>query len=566
MRFTKILYGTLAALLLASCEDFLDTESYTKKNTGNFPTSQADAEQMLTGVYSSLKSINEYSWNSGFMISEMASDDRLGGGGDGRSQNQGYDHLMRTSDTQEDDYWRIRYAGIYRANLLLESIDKVSGWESESEKNRIHGEAYFLRAYYYFELSQIYGEVPLVLQTEPVNLPKSPASETYARIASDLKAAIEMLPSQRYDAIESGHATKWAAEALMARVFLFYTGYYEQTSLPLVDGGSVSKEQVISWLEDCINNSGHDLLPDFRSLWPYCNEYTAQDYPYAKDNNLKWAGDGNEEVVFAVKCSSMGDWGTSIGYSNQFCLFFGFPSPSDGESSYPFGTGWGNGPVNAQLWNQWLEDEPTDVRREGSIIDIEAELPNFNNEGFRQWIEYTGYWQKKYIAINCHDANGNLTLYSCLVYGTNYNFQLAHTQDITIIRFADVLLMHSELTGTNAGMTRVRNRAGLPEVPYSLEALKKERRYELAFEGLRWFDLMRWHDAADALESQVGSPLISYLNPTITEMKEFGVGYRKRYEQTGGFWQIPRTQIDVSNGVLTQNPGWDTEDCEYWGW
>ena len=49
-------------------------------------------------------------------------------------------------------------------------------------------------------------------------------------------------------------------------------------------------------------------------------------------------------------------------------------------------------------------------------------------------------------------------------------------------------------------------------------------------------------------------------------MKEFGVGYRKRYEQTGGFWQIPRTQIDLSNGVLTQNPGWDTEDCEYWGW
>ena len=124
--------------------------------------------------------------------------------------------------------------------------------------------------------------------------------------------------------------------------------------------------------------------------------------------------------------------------------------------------------------------------------------------------------------------------------------------------------MHSELTETNTGMNRVRNRAGLPSVPYSLEALKKERRYELAFEGLRWFDLMRWHDAADALESQVGSPIISMEKPST--MKEFGVGYRKRYEQTGGFWQIPRTQIDLSNGVLTQNPGWDTEDCEYWGW
>lgn len=559
-----MLYMSLAALMLASCEDFLDTESYTKKNTGNFPSTPADAEQMLTGVYSSLNKINENPSSTGFIIAEMASDDRLGGGGTGRSDNQGYDHLMRINDTQQDHLWSVRYGGIYRANLLLESIDKVTGWESEAEKNRILGEAYFLRAYNFFDLSQIFGEVPLVLQTEPVNLPKSPASETYARIASDLKAAIELLPSDRYDAIESGHATKWAAEALMARVFLFYTGYYEQTSLPLVDGSSVSKDQVVTWLEDCINNSGHDLLPDFRSLWPYCNEYTAQDYPYAKDNNLKWAGDGNEEVVFAVKCSNMADWGTTIGYSNQYCLYFGFTSPNGGESSYPFGTGWGVGPVNAQLWNQWIEDEPTDIRREGSIIDIAAELPNFDPESFRNWMEATGYWQKKYIAINAHDASGALTLYSCLVYGTNYNFQLAHTQDLTIIRFADILLMHSELTETNTGMNRVRNRAGLPSVPYSLEALKKERRYELAFEGLRWFDLMRWHDAADALESQVGSPIISMEKPST--MKEFGVGYRKRYEQTGGFWQIPRTQIDLSNGVLTQNPGWDTEDCEYWGW
>ena len=555
---------SLAALMLASCEDFLDTESYTKKNTGNFPSTPADAEQMLTGVYSSLNKINGNPSSTGFIIAEMASDDRLGGGGTGRSDNQGYDHLMRINDTQQDHLWSVRYGGIYRANLLLESIDKVTGWESEAEKNRILGEAYFPRAHNFFDLSQNFGEVPLVLQPEPDNLPKSPASETYARIASDLKAAIELLPSDRYDAIESGHATKWAAEALMARVFLFYTGYYEQTSLPLVDGSSVSKDQVVTWLEDCINNSGHDLLPDFRSLWPYCNEYTAQDYPYAKDNNLKWAGDGNEEVVFAVKCSNMADWGTTIGYSNQYCLYFGFTSPNGGESSYPFGTGWGVGPVNAQLWNQWIEDEPTDIRREGSIIDIAAELPNFDPESFRNWMEATGYWQKKYIAINAHDASGALTLYSCLVYGTNYNFQLAHTQDLTIIRFADILLMHSELTETNTGMNRVRNRAGLPSVPYSLEALKKERRYELAFEGLRWFDLMRWHDAADALESQVGSPIISMEKPST--MKEFGVGYRKRYEQTGGFWQIPRTQIDLSNGVLTQNPGWDTEDCEYWGW
>lgn len=554
----------LAALMLASCEDFLDTESYTKKNASNFPVNPGDAEQMLTGIYSSLYKMNEMPYATAFMFSELASDDRFAGGGTGRSNLQGCDHLMRTEDTHHDAHWAACYAGVYRANLLLESINKVTGWETETDKNRTIGEASFLRGYYYFELSQIFGEVPLVLQTEPVNLPKSPAADTYAQIASDLKTAIDLLPADRYDAVESGRITKWAAEAMMARVFLFYTGYYGQETLPLADGGAVSKDQVVTWLEDCIQNSGHDLLEDFRSLWPYCNEYTAKDYPYARDNNLKWAGDGNKEVVFAVKYSSMGDWGTTTAYANQFCLQFGIPSPSGDEDSYPFGQGWGTAPVNAQLWNQWLEDEPTDIRREGSIADMAVEMPNLDPNTFRTDMEYTGYWQKKYVAINAHDAEGNLTLYSCLVFGTNYNFQLAHTQDLTIIRFADVLLMHSELTGTDTGLNRVRNRAGLPGVPYSLEALKKERRYELAFEGLRWFDLMRWHDAADALEAQVGSPIVSMEKPAA--MKDFGVGYRKRYEQTGGFWQIPRTQIDLSNGVLTQNPGWDTEDCEYWGW
>ena len=564
MKLSKLLYVALAGVLFAGCEDFLDTESYTKKNTGNFPQTPTDAEQMVTAIYSCLNKVNENPSSTTFILAEMASDDRLGGGGTGRSDNQGYDHLMRINDTQQDHLWSVRYNGVYRANLALETLGNVTGWENEDELNTRLAESYFLRAYFYFDLSRVFGEVPLVLHTEPANLPKSPAATTYAQIASDLKNAIELMPVQRYDAVESGRVTKWAAEALMARVFLFYTGYYEQEALPLPDGSSVTRSEVVTWLEDCIANSGHDLVDDFRSLWPYCNEYTAQDYPYARDNDLHWAGDVNEEVVFAIKCSNMGDWGTTIGYSNQYCLYYGFTAPNGEENTYPFGVGWGVGPVNAQLWTQWEEDEPDDIRREGSIIDIEKELPNIDPESFRNWMEATGYWQKKYIPINCHDANGALTLYSCLVYGTNYNFQLAHTQDLVVMRFADVLLMHSELTGTDTGLNRVRERAGLEPVSYSLEALKKERRYELAFEGIRWFDLMRWHDAADALEAQVGSPIISMEEPA--QMKDFGVGYRKRYEQTGGFWQIPRTQIDLSNGVLTQNPGWDTEDCEYWGW
>ena len=82
--------------------------------------------------------------------------------------------------------------------------------------------------------------------------------------------------------VESGHATRWAAEALMGRCWLFYTGFYEKDSMPLAEGGSISKQQVIDWLNDCINNSGHKLVGDFRDLWAYTNEYTVDDYAYTK--------------------------------------------------------------------------------------------------------------------------------------------------------------------------------------------------------------------------------------------------------------------------------------------
>lgn len=130
------------------------------------------------------------------------------------------------------------------------------------------------------------------------------------------------------------------------------------------------------------------------------------------------------------------------------------------------------------------------------------------------------------------------------MYNTQNNFQLGQTQDLVMMRYADVLLMHSELTETSDGMNRVRARAGLAPKEYSLDNLKKERRHELAFEGIRWFDLMRWGDVVSALNEQIGVTIIN--GGEETTMKEFGGGFAKRYEATGGFWPIPKAQIDLS--------------------
>jgi len=104
---------------------------------------------------------------------------------------------------------------------------------------------------------------------------------------------------------------------------------------------------------------------------------------------------------------------------------------------------------------------------------------------------------------------------------------------------------------------------GLPAIAYSLDALKKERRHELAFEGLRWGDMRRWHEAETDLAKQVGQEI--WNKGQKTTMKDQGAGYVARYKATRGFFPIPKTEIDLSNGALKQNAGWD-ESANFSSW
>lgn len=565
----KIIYLTIfVALFFSSCEDFLDTENYTKKTTANFPETVEDAEQMLTAIYNALNVATNDPANTYLFAAQMASDDCLGGGGDNDYIEKAFDKLLNYGVSATEAYWTAYYQGIYRANTAIETLDNCEGWTSVEQCNQFMGEAYFMRAYFYFELAQMYGQVPLVLETEPVNLPKAEVNELYGQIASDLKNAIELMYNQPYTAVESGHATKWAAQALMARVYLFYTGYYNQSSiaLPEEEGGSISESQVISWLEDCINNSGHGLVSDYRNLWAYTNSATVEEYEYTKGQGLNWVEDGNQEAVFAIKYSVHASWSTNIGYGNQYCLYYGLRGGQDYEKTFPFGQGWGHGPVNPNLWNDWAAAEPNDMRREASIIHIPTELPDYTYGGWADFMEETDYAQKKYIAVTARGADGTVQPTFDIVYWglATDNMQLDHLRDLTTIRFSDVLLMHSELTKTADGINRVRSRAGLSSVSYSLEALKNERRWELAFESVRWGDLRRWGDAAEQLARQEGVAIYNRRNPTT--MQAFNGGYKARYEATGGFFKIPDSQVALSEGVLEQNPGWETVDSEFSGW
>lgn len=551
----KIIYIMIALVAMmgaTGCDDFLDSENLTKKDTSNFPRTPEDVDQLLTGAYAILGRIEPLC--SPYFISEIMSDNCFGGGDQADTSVKAIDQFKKSSETMFHNGWRARYMGVYRTNFILSILDTID-WDSDEQRDYIEGQTLFLRAYFYFELAKMFGEVPLVLSPEPVNIPRTPANEIYAQIASDLKGAIEKIPAKAYaerTTAERGRITRWGAEGMLARAFLFYTGYYNTTEMPLADGGSISRARMQAWVDDCIDNSGHDLVDDFRNLWPYSYN---QDYSYTTENGLQWVGDDNIEEVFSIKFSTLGSWDHIAQKSNQYCLYYGLRGQTNYTFTFPFGQGWGMGTVNPVLWEEW---DDADIRKKGSIIYTQdkAEVRLYTKGGANQMDE-TYYVNKKHCPINVWTdaAHSNVVGYSVELYGmTETNFQMTNTQNHIVVRFADVLLMGAELgcSRAQAYFDRVRDRVGLPSKPATLENIKDERRFELAFEGVRYYDLLRWHDEQTITDNQTDVKIYDRKLP-----RRKNIVYRP---ETRGFLPIPVPEIELSEGVLTQNPGWEGTD------
>ncbi|MHB9056891.1 MAG: RagB/SusD family nutrient uptake outer membrane protein [Paludibacteraceae bacterium] len=570
----KIVYivFVVVTVLFASCENFLDTENLTQKNTSNYPKTLTDAKQVLAGIYNNLSVTNAAPASSFLFYSELASDDRFGGGGVNDRMFQAEDLLMSSGKDMYAQFWKDRYAGIFRANTAIQTLGNCEGYTSDDEKNQIIGEAYFMRALYYYELASLFENIPLLTDPAPENKAQATPDETWGQIISDLKTAITMMPAKKYGTVaETGHADRWAAQAMMARAFLFYTGFYEKQDVTLPDGSKIAKTDVIAWIDDCIANSGYSLVSDFRNLWAYSNRLTKEDYAYTKGKNLKWVEDDNginPESMFAIKFSKFASWGTTIGYSNGYALYLAIRGGQELGKTFPFGQGWGAGPVNPALWTDWSEAEPNDMRKVASICKISDELPNYTKGGWADFVQETDFYGKKWSPISSKksDGSGYWETFEQEMYDyTTVNFQLSNIHDLVLIRFADVLLMQSELKGDATGMNKVRARAGLPPVAYSLKALQNERRWELNCEGVRWNDIRRWHIAETELAKQNNQPTL-YQGVTDKNLTpNNGGGYVARYKATRGFVAIPETQISLSNNILKQNAGWGN-DALYAGW
>lgn len=524
------LYILSSFLLVAgACNKFLDTEDPTIATEQNFYRTPEDAFKALVGCYDGLQTV----WKDGMALpiaAEVMSDNTFGG--TGASDGFGYqmvDEFDKSRAPSEQNVyntnWISYYEALYRCNVLLGKIDQVAWKDDGTLRNHYESEAKFLRAYLYFDMMRLWGHIPLLTAPSRENLPQANPDDVYKLIAEDLVFAAEHLPDTSYTRqtpATYGRVTKWAAEALLARVYLFYTGYYGKSDL----AGVVTQAQALANLEDLITNGGFGLLDNFANLWPAAS-------------TTNYAGEDNKETIFAIKYTYTSDYdGNTDG--NHWMVMFGLRE----QSTFPYGNGWGGCTVTSRLWNAY---SATDTRRVASIISINDEGIDFKMKNNQR--EYTGYYSKKYTPT-CDEA-GN----SEAVNHGGVNFMVGQYQDYVSIRYADVLLMAAELGSANAQQyfDDVRRRAfgaSFSALPVNRENIMKERQLEFALEGIRYWDLLRQgvEVAASAIaETTTVQNGGASTTKTITAAK---------ISETKGLQQIPYTQITLSNGVLKQNTGW----------
>jgi len=564
---------TTTALLVCGCQKILDTQNLYQKDLGNFYKTPTDITEAMGGVYNALYVGGVFSEEH--LSANLMSDEMLGGGGPDDITAKNCDKFLDPTEDTYRDLWIQTYNGVYRTNAIIEAVTDANyvsyfntAQEASDFKNTVLGEAYFMRGFFMYRAARFFGGMPLIPKTNsPRNVPRASFTETFGQIASDfIMAGNTMLAIDPLAVPISGfgHTNHWVAKAYLARTYLFYTGYMTNiekqatTELPLPDGSSLTKAEVITQLNDVITNSKYQLTPDFRNLWPYSYVNTSAGsvvLPWADSLGLKWVGQdgpnstigtGNKEVMFSLSFA-FGNWSWTDGqkFNNRIPLFFGIR----GNSLIPFGEGWGWGPIHTKFFNDW---PATDLRRDASVLQLGQADQGTGGYQPNKGDQETGLVNKKYTHLQQNGKDGVKGMFYYIYNWINGDpMQLESAQDFYYLRYSDVLLMHSELTETADGINAVRARVGLAAVAYSIDNLKKERQYEFAFEGLRWFDLVRWGD--------VENPAKNYYSVPCDVMNSGVVGvYTNTYPiAIKGLVPIPESEVRLSSGVYTQNPGWE---------
>lgn len=494
----NLLWGICLAvpifILFSGCQKFLDRKPLTATLDD---LNQGGLEGQIYGLYGAIRNGDVAGQGFGgipwLAMNNFRSDDSEKGSSasDGADWGVIYDNFQYVKDHwSSNTYWDQHYVLINAANTALQTADSLKLNAPADMVNR--GEARFFRAFAYFDLVRAFGEVPKIdfriYSPADAKKAKSSVAEIYALIDADLNFAAQHLPMNWNNAAGAsrfpGRLTMGAAKALQAKTYLYRQNWSSALSLA----------------QQVINSGQYALQPDFAKIWTN-------------------AGENGPESIFEIQ-ANIGPNGAD-NYFSWHAIAQGVRGAGDWD------LGWG--------WNSPTQDlvdafNPADARKNGTI------LFSGQNDGIYGKVlpDYPSiprrFWNKK---VYPEPAMQALT-------GERQGGWINQR----VLRLADVILMAAEAANELGGATnqalavnmvnQIRARAGLPAVTFASKeqlrtVIQNERRFELALEGERFYDLVRWG-----------------LAPTV--LGPLGYQHRHRY------YPIPQPAIDFSGGVLTQNP------------
>ena len=488
MRNIKTLFaaGVIVLLSASSCKkDFLELAPISQQNGNNFYKTAEDMKNALTAAYGGLQYGGLY-YSSMHVIGDLRSDNTEITNPNAGADLQAVDNFTNLPTTSTSSItWAGHYQAIQNTNIVIEKIEPVA--MDATLKARYTGEAKFLRALMYFNLVRIFGDVPLV--TKVINNPqegydygRESTANVYAQIIADLQAAEASLPFE-YTGVDIGRATKGAAMSLLGKVYLTQKNW---------NLAAAKLKEVI----DQTASNKYQLLPTYAGVFGVANE-------------------NNRESIFEVQFKRAST-GEGSPFTNQFA---------------PIGSG-------------------TAVVSVGNPLGQNIPTANMNNA------YETGDLRKAVSMRTSYVLGANTVNHNYVVkYSGTPAANLDSDNNWIVLRYADVLLMYAEALNEQGYvadgpaftyLNQIRTRAGLPsktsnnanaalrvanQADFRL-AIEQERRIELAFEGHRWFDLIRTDRALAVLGASGMQP-------------------------HHNVFPIPQTQIDINPGKITQNPNYD---------
>jgi len=528
MKKDKILFFGLIIIIpmiigVSGCQKFLDRKPLTATLDD---LNQGALEGEVLNMYTTLRTYGGFSTLPWLDFHSIRDDDAQKGSdaSDGAEVNTEFETYGYTKDDwAPNSYWNDHYTMINQANTALATAKALDITDDPPTLRNI-GEACFFRAYAYFELVKNYGDVPLinfqiVNPTDGIK-DKSPAEVIYAFIDSNLQVAAKNLPLRAtdYGTGYEGRLTRGAANTLWAQTYLFRKDWTKVAAL----------------CDSVIFSGRYSLLPGFSDIWKEGLGGVGKNSPESIWESQAWAGEN------AQSNSSVNN-GTAWGTCQQV---------RQNGAPLEWNLGWGWNVPTQKLVDDWDNNDPrkartilysgrfdggTDSGGHGRI------LPPYTNPDGTGGLAQR-YWNKKVYTGN----PPALRQYTGFLQGE------ANWINHRILRYADVILMRAEAANemgngvvAAANLELIRNRASgnrgptrtiVPLIPFTGQAqmrtaIKNERRFEFAMEGYRFYDLVRWGDALNVLS---------------------GLGYTNRAR----FYPIPQKAIDLSGGVLKQNPEW----------